>query len=254
LSKLSKWIGLFKVEFDKHSPEILTGLGITGMFASVIFSIQATPKAMKSIEEKKKELNKEKLSVGETIEACWKHYIPTAVTLATSTACVIGANSVNTRRNAALAAAYSISETALTEYRDKVKEIIGENKEKDIRADIVRDKVNSDPPSANTQLIVKGKGSTLFFEPISGRYFYSEPEKVRQAALELGSMMLSETYISVNDVFVMLGLPTTNRVNDYLIWDVNNGYLKIDFDYVPYENDVCWVIIYSSDPIPKKFA
>ena len=207
LNKMRKWLGLFKVEFDKHSPEILTGLGVTGMFASVIFSIQATPKAMKSIEEKKKELKKEKLSVGETIEACWKHYVPTAITLATSTACVLGANSVNTRRNAALAAAYSLSETALTEYQDKVKEVLGENKENDIRADIARDKVNADPPSANAQLVIKGKGNTLFLEPISGRYFYSEPEIVRQAGLELGHMMLNETYISVNDVFSMLGLP-----------------------------------------------
>lgn len=250
MSKIGKWLGLFKVEFDKHSPEILTGLGVTGMFASVIFSIKATPKAMKSIEEKKKELNKEKLSIGETVEACWKHYIPTAITLATSTACVIGANSVNTRRNAALAAAYSISETALTEYRDKVKEVLGENKENDIHASVSRDRVNADPPR-NTELIVKDKGNTLFYEPISGRYFYSDPEKIRQAELELDHMMLNDSYISVNDVFAMLGLQTTSRVNDDLIWDVNNGYLKIDFDYVPYENDVCWVIRYSMEPMPK---
>lgn len=249
LSKVGKWLGLFKVEFDKHSPEILTGLGVTGMFASVIFSIQATPKVMKSIEEKKKELNKEKLTVGEAVEACWKHYIPTAITLATSTACVIGANSVNTRRNAALAAAYSISETALTEYRDKVKEIMGENKEKDIRADIERDKVNSDKPGTATQVEFVRSGDQLFKESISGRYFRSTREKVNRAELELQRMMLPTDpfdttggYVTMDDIYIALGLPTTG---DDRVWYLKDGY--ITFDLIPVftdDGDTCTVLTY----------
>ena len=36
----------------KHSPEILTGLGITGMFSMTVMAVKATPKAMRLIEEK----------------------------------------------------------------------------------------------------------------------------------------------------------------------------------------------------------
>ena len=240
MSKIGKWLGLFKVEFGKHSPEILTGLGVTGMFASVIISIQATPKAMKSIEEKKKELNKEKLTVGETIEACWKYYIPTAVTLATSTACVIGANSVNTRRNAALAAAYSISETALTEYRDKIKEVLGENKEKDVRADIARDKVVASPPSQNT-IIVTGKGDTLFMEAITGQYFRSDIEKIRRIENDLNREMRSSMTMSFNDVLCAFGIRHNHKTYDHIGWDIDKH--PIEFVMLPILDDAMGVVI-----------
>ena len=249
MSKIGKWIGLAKVSFNKHSPAILTGLGVTGLFASVIFSIQATPKAMRSIESKKKKLDKEKLTVGETIGATWKHYIPTAITVATSTACIIGANSVNTRRTAALAAAYSLSETALTEYQDKVRDIIGENKETDIRSEVAAERVAANPPKTS-EIVFVGNGSQLFQEDITRRYFRSDIEKVRRAELELCRIMKDDMdgYISVNDVTAMLGLPEAGRVNDDLGWFMDNGYIKFKYDYVPVGNEVCTVISYDRDP------
>lgn len=169
--------------------------------------------------------------------------------MATSTACVIGANSVSTRRNAAIAAAYSLSETALTEYQDKVKEAIGENKEKDIRADIERDKVNSDKPGSTTQIEFVGVGDQLFKESISGRYFRSSREKVNRAELELKNMMLptdpfdvSGGYITMDDIYLMLGLPTTG---DDRVWYLKDGY--IDFGLVPVftdNGDTCTVLTY----------
>jgi len=42
--------------------------------------------------------------------------------------CVVGSNSINARRVAALASLYSITETALDEYKAKVVETIGETK------------------------------------------------------------------------------------------------------------------------------
>ena len=240
MSKFSNWLGLLKVEFDKHSPEILTGLGVTGMFASVIFSIKATPKAMKSIEKKKKELNKEKLNVGETVEACWKHYIPTAITLATSTACIIGANSINTRRNAALAAAYSLSETALTEYRDKVTEILGESKEKEVRAGIANDRVAANPPSQNT-IIITGKGETLFMEAITGQYFKSDIEKIRRIENDLNREMRSSMTMSVNDVLCALGIRHNHKTYDHIGWDIDKH--PIEFVMLPTIDDVMGVVI-----------
>lgn len=248
MSKIGKWIGLMKVSFDKHSPEILTGLGITGLFASVIFSIQATPKAMRSIESKKKELDKEKLTVGETIEATWKYYIPTAVTVATSTACILGANSVNTRRNAALAAAYSLSETAMAEYQDKVREVVGERKESDVRADIARDRMAADPPNP-AEVIVTGKGETWFRESITHRYFKSDIEKVRRVENDLNREMRNSNTISVNDVLYALGLPSDHRVLGDLGWDIDRH--PIEFIFIPVMTDevgVCIELDYRFNP------
>ena len=42
-----------KYFIGKHSPEILTGLGITGMLTSTVLAVTSTPKALRLIENKK---------------------------------------------------------------------------------------------------------------------------------------------------------------------------------------------------------
>ena len=45
-----------RIAVSKHSPEILTGLGIAGMITTTVLAVKATPKALDIIEDKKKEL------------------------------------------------------------------------------------------------------------------------------------------------------------------------------------------------------
>ena len=40
---------------SKHSPEILTGLGVAGMITTTVLAVRATPKALELIEDKKEE-------------------------------------------------------------------------------------------------------------------------------------------------------------------------------------------------------
>ena len=100
----------------KHSPEILTGIGIAGMIAATVTAVRATPKALQLIDNKEISDGK-RLNTQEIIQTTWKCYVPAAITGVLSVACLIGASSVNAKRNAALATAYTISETALKEYR-----------------------------------------------------------------------------------------------------------------------------------------
>lgn len=240
MSNIGKWLGLMKVQFDKHSPEILTGLGLSSMAASVIFTVSGTRKAEKAIEEKKKLLKKEKLDVRDTLEATWKYYVPSAIAFATGTACIIGANSVNTRRNAALAAAYSLSETALVEYRDKVKEVIGEAKEESVRADIARDRMAVDPPRSS-EIVITGKGETHFRESITQRYFKSDIEKVRKIENDLNRQMRSSNTISMNDVLYAFGCPSNHRVLNDIGWDIDKH--PLEFIFVPVMTDEVGVCI-----------
>ena len=110
LSNMVKSVG---ATMKKHSPEILTGIGVAGMIATTVMAVKATPKAILLINEKEVELKVEKLTLAETVKTTWKCYIPAAITGVSSIACIIGASSVNARRNAALATAYTLSETAL---------------------------------------------------------------------------------------------------------------------------------------------
>ena len=129
LAKLVKSTQYF---ISKHSPEILTGLGIAGMLTTTFLAVKETPKALELIEEAQCDKG-EALTVVEKAKACWKCYIPAAATATCSIACLVGASSVSSRRNAALATAYKISETAFSEYKSKVVETLGEKKEEAIR-------------------------------------------------------------------------------------------------------------------------
>ena len=133
-----------KTTLVKHSPEILTGIGIAGMVTAAVMVGRATPKALILIEERKEETGVAQLAPVETVKATWKCYIPAAIVGTTSIFCIIGGTSASLRRNAALATAYAISENALKEYREKVVEEIGEKKERVIRDAIAKDRIDKD--------------------------------------------------------------------------------------------------------------
>ena len=219
---------------SKRSPEILTGIGIAGMITTTILAVRATPKALKLIEEQKEEKSVDELSSFEVVKVAWKPYIPAMVTCIASTACLIGASSVNTKRNAALATAYKLSETALSEYRDKVVETIGEKKERIVRDKVAEERVKKNPVSKN-EVIVTGNGKTLCFDPISGRYFMCSIETIKKAENTLNKQMLHDIsgYVSLNEFYDELGLDHTSVGND-LGWNTNQ---LIDIDFSSQLND-----------------
>ena len=232
---------------SKYSPQILTGLGIAGVVTTTVLAIKATPKAVKLVEEEAYE-RKEELTPIEVVKVTWKCYIPTAVSMATSITCLICANSVNTKRNAALAAAYKISETAFIEYKDKVVETIGEKKEKTVREKIAEDKVKNNPPTQNT-IIMTDSGTELFLEPVSGRYFKSDMEKIRRIENECNKKMLHDIngYMSLNDFYDELGLEHSS-IGYELGW---NSYNLLEIDYIPQlleDDKLCVVLEYTTGP------
>ena len=131
-----------KRTLSRNGSKILLGFGIAGAFTAVGFAITATPKAMILLDEKKKELGVEKLDAKTIVKTAAPVYIPTAISMAVSTGCIIGASSVNDRRNAALAAAYTMSETALRSYQDKVAATIGEDKAQEIKEAVTLEKLS----------------------------------------------------------------------------------------------------------------
>ena len=219
---------------SKRSPEILTGIGIAGMISTAVLAVKATPKAMELIEEKKREEWLDKLSPVEMVKVAWKPYIPAIVTCVTSTACLIGASSVNAKRNAALATAYKLSETALAEYREKVIETIGEKKERTVRDKVAEERVKKNPVSKN-EVIITGNGKTLCFDPISGRYFMCSIETIKRAENTLNKQMLHDIsgYVSLNEFYDEIGLDHTS-VGDDLGWNTNQ---IIDIDFSSQLND-----------------
>lgn len=244
---ITKFVGNVKDTISKHSPEILVSMGIAGMVTTTVLAVKSTPKALKLIDEKKEELKTDELSSVDTIKATWKCYIPAAISFATSAACIIGANSVNTKRNAALATAYKLSETALAEYKDKVIETIGEKKEKTIREKIDKDHIDKNPVSKNNVIITE-KGNTLCYDHHSGRYFRSDIDTIKKAAIEINRTMIYDMYASLNDFYDELGLAHT-KAGDRLGWNLDDGKVEIEFSsQIADDGTPCIVIDYNIAP------
>lgn len=244
---LSKLVRDAQVMLNAHSPEILTGLGISGMITTTVLAVMATPKALKKLDDKKKELDVEKLSAKETIKTAGPCYIPSVAVGAVSVACLIGATSVNCRRNAALAAAYTLSVDKLSTYQDKVTGIIGEKKEESIRNEIAKDEVNRNPPK-NCEIIVTKKGDTICYDVLSGRYFKSSIDKIKDAVAELNRQMRDERYISLNDYYYAIGLDSI-KVGEFLGWCIDTGYIDVRFNAtLTPDNDPCIVVEYDIEP------
>lgn len=251
LSKLGRDM---RLTVSKYSPEILMGIGIAGMVTSTVLAVKATPKALMLMEMRKEELEVDTLTPVETVKTTWKCYLPTVITGATSVACLVGSHSVNSRRNAALATAYKLSETAFAKYRESTLETIGEKKEQAVR-DKVSEKQIKETPVNKTEVFMTGKGQTLFFEPLSSRYFYSDLEKIKRAENKLNKEIICDAFDSgrtVNDFYEEIGIPTTST-GDNLGWKI--GYLidiypsaQMAEEGTEHEGEPCIVLNYSNPP------
>lgn len=230
---------------SKHSPEILTGIGIAGMLSTTVLAVKATPKALMCIEDAQYE-KEESLTATEKVKACWKCYIPAAVTCTSSIACLVGASSVNARRNAALATAYKFSEAALAEYKDKVIETIGEKKERTVRDKVSEKHVKENPVSKN-EVFVTQKGDTLCYDHHSGRYFKSDIDKIKKAEIVLNKRMLTDMYVSLNEFYDELGLQHTDMGND-LGWNIDHGIIDISFSSQIADDDTPCIVIDHNNP------
>ena len=246
-SNFARFIKDVKTVVSVHSPEILMGIGIAGMVTTTVLAVRATPKALKLIEQKKEEDSVDKLTPVETVKATWKCYVPAAVMGASSIACLIGSSRVSAKRNAALATAYKLSETALSEYKEKVIETIGEKKEQAIRDKIDQDHVERDPVSQH-EVIVTGKGTTLCYDYQSGRYFDSDIESIRKAVNTINRRMLIQDYVSLNEFYDELGLKHT-KIGDDLGWRIDRGYIEERFSsHIADDGRPCLVLNYSVAP------
>lgn len=245
--KVTKFINDVKTTLDKNSPAILTGIGITGMITTTVLAVKATPKALRLIDDAENE-KCEELTALETVKAAWKPYIPAVVSGTVSVACIIGANSVNAKRNAALATAYKLSEEALSIYKDKVIETIGEKKEKTVREKVAQEKIDRDNIETKS-VIVAGPGTTLCYDSISSRYFTSDMESIRRAINNVNERLISQDYVALNELYSELGLEHVS-IGWNIGWNIaSDGLIEIDYSSsIAKDGRPCLVLNYEVEP------
>ena len=245
-TRISNFIKSAKHSLAKHSPEILTGIGIAGMVTTTVLAVKATPKALKLLEDAQYDKG-DTLTVPEKVKACWKCYIPATVLGTVSISCLIGASSTHLRRNAALATAYKITETALSDYKAQVIETVGEKKEQAIREKVAAEHVNRNPVYQN-EVVLTEKGDTLCFDVLSSRYFKSDIDYIKKTVNELNRRLLRDNYVSLNDFYYELGLQST-KIGEDIGWNIDRGFIDISFGtQLTSEDKPCIVIDYTCEP------
>jgi len=194
----------------RNSSTILTGLGVAGSIGSLILGVKATPRALRKLEGAYNLKNVTGVSDDvpltkvEVIKTVWVDYMPAVGLQVVTIASVIGAQSINMRKQAAIISAFSISEAALREYQERMA-VEAPTKDRKVRDDIAQARVDGDPVTQKEVLMI-GNGDQLFYEAHTGRYFMSTMQKVQKAVNDLNFRVLNQNYASQNEFYGMLGL------------------------------------------------
>lgn len=155
---------------SKHSPEILMVTGVVGVVASTVLACRATLKVDGVLAEAQEKLDKinlaketvdeEKYSEKDYKKDLTVTYVQTgvefvklyapAVTLGVvGIGCMLGANHILKKRNLALMAAYKLVEQSFADYRKRVVEDLGEDKDREYKYGIKKVKIDKETIDEN---------------------------------------------------------------------------------------------------------
>ena len=216
-----------KLGFIKNSPSIMTGAGIAGVVLTAYLSGKASFKLSDDLREDPAVDNKD------LIKKALPLYIPAGVSGIITVGCIFGANRVSSKRAAAAYSVLAISERAFDEYKEKVIEKLGENKERALKEEIAQERIDKSPPG---NVIVSGQGSILCCELFTGRYFNSDMETLRKAQNDINAKLVTDLYVPLSEFYYIVGLPNTS--NSWNIGWINERHMSLEFITVLSENNV----------------
>lgn len=252
--ELIKWGKRIGGEIAKQSPTILTVVAVAGAAATAYLAGKATLQAKEKVDAMAQieEEGGEKFTFKEKAKNILPIYIPTAIMFTTTSACIIGAHQIDTKRQLALASAYSLSTEALKEVESKVKETYGEKKYDKLKSEINRDKAVYIHGLNKDHAIETGRGTQLFIDGASGQLYKSSREYINRVYNDVNAQLNEGYSLSLNDINEMLGIRPM-KMGDYLIFDINRtGLLEPTFDPVwtdETQTETCTYIDYRNNPV-----
>lgn len=235
-----------KFKVQKHSPEILSAVGVVGVVAGGVMACKATLKLNDILDDADNQLNliketaaDEKYAEQYSAEDAKKDtaivyvqsgvriiklYLPALAVGAAGVGSLLAANNILRKRNAALGAAYATVDKSFKEYRKRVAERFGEEVEKEIRYNIKAEEFEK------TEVDKKGKEKTVkeevkvvqnpydvsdyarFFDECSS-YWTKDPEYnlmfLKSQQNYANDVLKVKGHLFLNEVYDMLGLQRT---------------------------------------------
>jgi len=126
-------------------------------------------------------------------------------------------------------------------------EHIGDRKESRANDEIVADRIRKRPP-VEENIIHTGDGDSLCWDSVSGRYFYSNIEKIKQTLNKLNDQLFDVGFISLNDYYARVGLRRV-ELGDLVGWSDKTGVIAWRISTTLTEGDKpCVAILFQIQP------
>lgn len=210
-------------------------VGIAGTVTTTVFAVKATTRASRLLQKAEEEKGNE-LETAEKIKIAVPVYIPTALALTGTVACILGANILNKRSQASLMSAYALIDGSFKQYKGKLKELYGEETHQNVVDAIVKEEckdiqVNAGCMGLPCNLEADSDDEIHLFYDLNGqRYFESTLAKVVTAEYHLNRNFVLRGYVVLNELYDFLGLEPTDFGSE-LGWAVEDEFYWIDFNH-----------------------
>lgn len=232
------------MRIKKYLPTVLTCLGVGGVIATVVTTINSTCKATELISSETNE-SIEEISADVKKQIVCMYSAPFLIGVSTIS-CIVGSNVLNKRTQASILSAYSLLHASFTEYKAQVKEEFGVEGEKKVRENIAKQKIDE----------TSDKDGGIWFEDcFLGMPFESTIEQVQKAEYELNRTFILRGYVSLYDFYSYLGIPETSMAKMFgWSYDIGVawGYEWIDFTHEKTMDDKgreIYLISYTFEPV-----
>lgn len=210
---------------EKNLPTILSFVASAGVVGTAVLVGKETLKASQLLDQAKNE--DEELTKMEILKVVVPVYIPAIIVGVSTVACIMGSNSINQKRQASLAGALTMLEAMHNEYREKVKEQLGSEAEKQIRDAIAKEKLDSDKDIP--------EGMLRFFDEYSGRFFERTMSEVTDAEYHFNRNYALRGYAELNEFYEFLGLEPTD-LGMTIGWSEGAGAAFYGYSWIDFEH------------------
>lgn len=222
--------------WKRHGSTVLSVAGGVGVVLTTVTAVKATPKALESLEEAKEEKGEELTRI-EKIKIAGPKYIPSILIGTGTIACIFGANIMDKRRQAALVSAYTLVDSSFKEYKQKLKELYGEETHNNVVDAIAVEKakevgITAECMCTNSSLTDdEACGEpVLFYDEYSNRYFESTIEQVITAEYHFNRNFVLRGFALLNELYEFLGLETTDYGSE-VGWTIEDELYWVDFNH-----------------------
>lgn len=228
---------------SRNATDLLLVGGVGCILSGGILAIKQTPKALKIAEKKKEQTSVEKF------KALAPLYIPSILLTGVGITQIICSRNITNNKLAAVATAYTVSESAFRTYREKVKDIVEPEKYEEIKSRVAAEKLKQDP-LGNKEIIMTDRGNVLIYDNMSGRYFKGNREDIDHAVNVINKRLRNDMVVQLNDFYAEIGLNVV-KIGCELGWDIDKDDLEVSYSSSIADNgEPCLVIDYEVIPIP----